>query len=71
MLAHKERADDISASVMARKLPLGLVSYAGQIGDNPTIEQLIKEPVTDVDLPKFDDSASAFIFFNSSVVYFI
>ena len=64
LFAHAERADDIAASALASKLPLGLISYGGSLGDNPSFEQLIETGAA-ADLPAIDRSAPAFILFTS------
>ena len=64
LFAHAERAQDIAASALAGKLPLGLISYDGSLGDCARFEALIEE-VTPVDLPAPDRGAPALIFFTS------
>ncbi len=65
LFAHAERADDIAASVEAGKLPLGLISYGGTLGDSPIFERLVENGAQAVDLPVLDRDAPAFIFFTS------
>jgi acyl-coenzyme A synthetase/AMP-(fatty) acid ligase len=65
LLAHAERADDIAASALAGKLPLGLISYGGSLGDSPSFEQLIERDAPAADLIALDPSAPAFILFTS------
>ncbi len=43
LVAHAERDADISASVLASRLPLGLVSYGATDDRRPRLEQLIAE----------------------------
>lgn len=65
LLAHAERVDDIAGSREAARLPLGLISHGGSLGDGPSFEQLTENQAPDADLPALDPSAPAFIFFTS------
>ena len=65
LFAHAERAEDIAASNQAGKLPLGLISYGGSLGDTPIYEGLVEQEAPTVDLPAPDHGAPAFIFFTS------
>ncbi|MCB1943441.1 MAG: AMP-binding protein [Candidatus Accumulibacter sp.] len=65
LLAHDERRDDLAASRLAGKLPLGQIAYADQDGhDSPSFQSLTAgEPTREFALPKPDDPA--IIFFTS------
>jgi long-chain acyl-CoA synthetase len=65
LFAHAERAADIAASKEAGKLPLGLISYGGDLGASPSFELLSEEEGPAIDLPAPDHSAPGFIFFTS------
>src|SRR5438874_11457852 len=42
LLAHAERDDDLAASQLVGRLPLGTISYGGGRGAGPAFEQLIE-----------------------------
>ena len=66
LLAHVERDEDLAASELAGKLPLGRITY-GAGGTSPTFEELIEgdgKPVLDSLAPP-SPSAPAVIFFTS------
>ena len=65
LFAHSERKADIAASELTGKLPLGLISFDGALGQSPSFEELVKPPARKVTLtpPNLDDPA--FIFFTS------
>ena len=65
LVAHAERAADIAASEEAGKLPLGLISYGGDLGASPSFELLSEAEGPAIDLPAPDHSAPGFIFFTS------
>ena len=65
LLAHAERTDDIAASALAGKLPLGLISYGGSLDESPRFEYLIESDAPAVDLPALDRTATALILFTS------
>ncbi len=65
LFAHAERTDDIAGSQVAGKLPFGLISYGGSLGDSPTFEHLAEKEAPAIDLPALDHSVPAFIFFTS------
>jgi long-chain acyl-CoA synthetase len=65
LLTHAERSDDVSESREAARLPLGIISYGGPVGDGPTYEHLTETQPADTDLPALDRNAPAFIFFTS------
>jgi long-chain acyl-CoA synthetase len=72
MLAHAERAEDLAASELVPRLPLGAISYGdseeeeGRAGDasEPRFAELLEaEPATDLLTPGSSDPAA--IFFTS------
>lgn len=65
LLAHAERDADIRASALAGKLPLGLISFGGPLGDATRFEELIERERPEADFPARDISEPAFIFFTS------
>ena len=65
LLAHAERADDLQATALAGKLPLGTISFGGPLGDATRLEDLIEREGAEADLPAPDITAPAFVFFTS------
>ena len=66
LFAHAERADDIAASAEAAKLPLGLISYGGALGESPSFEALSSGPAAAVDIPEPDHGVPGFFIFFTS-----
>ena len=52
LLAHVERANDIAASALAGRLPLGVLTFGGAPGAGPSFEALTRPPVDIVELPE-------------------
>ena len=65
LFAHAERADDIRASQLAAKLPLGLISYGGSLDGATALEDIITREQPGVGFPEPDIHAPAFVFFTS------
>ena len=65
LFSHAERAEDIEASALASDLPLGLISYGGDLDGAARVEDLLDREAPAVELPKPALSAPAFIFFTS------
>jgi acyl-CoA synthetase (AMP-forming)/AMP-acid ligase II len=43
ILAHVDREEDLAASQLVRKLPLGTISYGGEQGAGPSFGELVEE----------------------------
>jgi long-chain acyl-CoA synthetase len=65
LLAHVERANDIAASALAGRLPLGVLTSGGAPGAGPSFEALTGPPVDAVELREPAADHPAFIFFTS------
>jgi acyl-coenzyme A synthetase/AMP-(fatty) acid ligase len=65
LLAHFEREEDLAASQLARRLPLGTISYGGKRGADPTFDELIEGKAPTSPLPPPSPGAPAAIFFTS------
>jgi long-chain acyl-CoA synthetase len=65
LLAHAERAGDLAASRLARRLPLGTISYGGKPGAGPAFGELIERPAPPAPLVPPAPAAPAAIFFTS------
>lgn len=65
LFAHAERAEDIRATALAGDLPLGLISYGGDLDGAVRVEDLLDSEAPAIDLPRPEPSAPAFIFFTS------
>jgi acyl-CoA synthetase (AMP-forming)/AMP-acid ligase II len=65
LLAHVEREQDLAESELARRLPVGTISYGAGRGDGPAFEQLV-DGARPVSLPSAPSPTSpAVIFFTS------
>jgi len=62
---HIERADDLDSIGAAGDLPLGRITYEGARDNWPHFERLILSPAPGIEVPPFDPSATAFVFFTS------
>ena len=65
LLAHGERAEDLAASKLAGKLPLGQIIYGGSGKSGHDFDQLLAEEGPAASLPAIDPKAPAVIFFTS------
>ncbi|UFP93661.1 class I adenylate-forming enzyme family protein [Gloeobacter morelensis] len=65
LLAHAERDDDIAASKLAGKLPLGVISYGGKDERSSSFETLCDRQPANLELPSPAPDDPAFIFFTS------
>ncbi len=65
LLAHAERDDDLAASQLVGRLPLGTISYGGGRGAGPAFEQLIEGARPASLPPSPSPAAPAVIFFTS------
>ena len=65
LFAHVERAQDLAASKLARRLPRGLVSYGARDGSSPRFEELIEPGASNRELLMPNANDAAFIFFTS------
>ena len=66
VLVHSEREEDLTASRLARQLPLGTISYGGRPGAGPTFDELIEgQAAPTPPLPRPSPTAPAVIFFTS------
>ena len=65
LVAHAERDDDLAKSELARRLPLGRISYGAEAGPQPRLEEMLTSDAPETDLPPPHPAAPAFIFFTS------
>ena len=65
LLAHSEREQDLEASKIVSKLPLGTITYGAKGNRSPSFEELISSEAPGVDLTMPDPDSPAFIFFTS------
>jgi long-chain acyl-CoA synthetase len=65
ILAHAERTEDIAATKIASRLPLGAISYGAPDKPLPSFEKLIGQDPPRIDLPEPDPESPAVIFFTS------
>jgi acyl-CoA synthetase (AMP-forming)/AMP-acid ligase II len=65
LIAHVERHDDLSKSKLASQLPLGRISFGGDDGSLPRLEEMMASDTLAQDFPTPDPTTSAFIFFTS------
>ena len=64
LLSHVERAEDLSKSKLAEKLPLGRISYAVEDDGNTQFSALLADPPA-IELPEPQPDDAAFILFTS------
>jgi long-chain acyl-CoA synthetase len=64
LLAHVEREEDLAASQLVRKLPLGTISYGGKQGSGPAFGELVEGEASSSPPPP-SPAAPAVIFFTS------
>ncbi len=65
ILAHSERAQDLTDSKIGSNLPLGTIFYGGEEGSNITFDDLISNEDSGVELTSLSTESPAFIFFTS------
>jgi long-chain acyl-CoA synthetase len=65
MLAHAERDQDLGASELAGRLPLGLIRYGASDGGSPRFEELLQREPPTLELPRPEPDDPAIIFFTS------
>ena len=65
IVAHAERDADLAESKLVPKLAVGTIWYGADDQRTPNLESMITASPTGIDLPGFDPSAPAFIFFTS------
>jgi long-chain acyl-CoA synthetase len=65
MLAHAERDQDLGASELAGRLPLGLIRYGASDGGSPRFEELLQREPPTLELPRPEPGDPAIIFFTS------
>ncbi|TDI88921.1 MAG: long-chain fatty acid--CoA ligase [Candidatus Dadabacteria bacterium] len=65
LIAHAERAKDISNCKNVSKLPLGTISYGAKDSASPSFEELVTNDIEGVELLAPDPNSPAFIFFTS------
>jgi acyl-coenzyme A synthetase/AMP-(fatty) acid ligase len=65
MLAHAERDQDLAASKLACRLPLGLIRYGASDGCSPRLEELLQREPPSLELPRPAPGDPATIFFTS------
>jgi len=65
LFAHVERQEDLVASQLARRLPLGTISYGGKRGAEPAFDELVAGEAPASPPPPPSPAAPAVIFFTS------
>ncbi|MEM7224769.1 MAG: class I adenylate-forming enzyme family protein [Pseudomonadota bacterium] len=65
LLAHAERDNDLAASKLAGKLPLGVIAYGAEDDRRPSLEGMLKEAPPEIELPAPESADPAIIFFTS------
>ena len=65
MLAHVERDQDLAASRLAPRLPLGVIRYGAGDGNRASFEELVQRAPRKPDLPAPSPVDPAIIFFTS------
>ncbi len=65
LLAYTERHADIASSQLAKRLPLGVITYGARYAASPRLEELIEGPPLARTLPTPDPAAPAAVFFTS------
>jgi len=65
LFAHVERQEDLVASQLARRLPLGTISYGGKRGAEPAFDELVAGEAPASTPPPPSPAAPAVIFFTS------
>ncbi|MEQ9619859.1 MAG: class I adenylate-forming enzyme family protein [Deltaproteobacteria bacterium] len=65
ILLHEERRGDAEKSMIAGNLPLGIISYGSNNGDDPRLEDLLQNEPGDADLQAPEPDRPAIIFFTS------
>ncbi len=65
LVAHAERDDDLAASELAGRLPLGVIRYGAADGRTPRVEELIKRSPARHELPIPASDDPAILFFTS------
>src|SRR5215468_693803 len=65
LFAHVERQEDLAASQLASRLPLGTISYGGKRGAEPAFDELVAGEASASPPPPPSQAAPAVIFFTS------
>ncbi len=65
LLHHAERDDDVAASKLGNRLPLGVIRYKADDNRGRHYEELVTEPSAGTTLPPPNPAAPAFIYFTS------
>jgi len=65
LLAHAERDQDLAASKLAPRLPLGVIGYGAGDGRSPSFEELVRRAPRRQDIPTPSLADPAIIFFTS------
>ncbi|HZA66296.1 MAG TPA: class I adenylate-forming enzyme family protein [Geminicoccaceae bacterium] len=65
LLAHAERDEDLAASKLATRLPLGVIRYGARDGRSPSFEELTRRAPGQPEIPAPSLSDPAVIFFTS------